>query len=160
MKNISSSVFPFSERTIIGLLIIQPFNMLTFMQKNIFNNVYTLNKNCRYLLSNIAFIIGLVYGKGKFWKNWQKPAQRSIDDVPEPKEEGGIEPILSAVNKSNYFIHWEKPLIKNGFPVPNAFLSSTFLMRENDYYIKIKPMEWDACIYLNEVDPATPYLQL
>ena len=74
-----------------------------------------------------------------------------------PKKEGGIEPILSAVNKSNYFIHWEKLLVKDGFPVPNAFLSSTFFMRENDYFIKIRPMEWDACIYLNEVNPATPY---
>ena len=120
------------------------------------------------LLSNIAYIIGLVYGKGKFWKNWQKPAQRSIDVVPEPKKEGGIEPIFSAVTKSNYFIHWEKLLVKDGFPAtekvgptfaPDAFLSSTFLMRENDYFIKIKPMEWDACIYLNEVDPATPHLQ-
>ena len=111
------------------------------------------------LLSNIDFIIGLVYGKGKFWKNWQKPAERSIDVVPEPKKEGGIEPILSAVNKSNYFIYWEKLFVKDGFPAPNAVLMSTLHMRENDYFIKIKPMEWDACIYLNEVGPATPYLQ-
>ena len=134
--------------------------MLTFMQKYFQQSLYTNSK--QYLvsfISNIAFIIGLVYGKGKFWKNWQKPAKRSIDVVPEPKKEGGIEPILSAVNKSNYFIHWEKLLVKDGFPVPNAFLSSTFFMRENDYFIKIKPIEWDACIYLNEVDPATPYLQ-
>ena len=103
-----------------------------------------------------VFIIGLVYGKGKFWKNWQKLAKRSIDVVPEPKKEGGIEPILSAVNKSNYFIHWEELLVKDGFSVPNVFLSLTFFMRENDYFIKIRPMEWNACIYLNEVNPATP----
>ena len=128
------------------------------MQKYFQQSLYTNSK--QYLvsfISNIAFIIGLVYGKGKFWKNWQKLAKRSIDVVPEPKKEGGIEPILSAVNKSNYFIHWEKLLVKDGFPVPNAFLSSTFFMRENDYFIKIRPMEWNACIYLNEVNPATPY---
>jgi hypothetical protein len=140
----------------IGLLIIPPCSLLC---KNIFNNFYIQNQNYSYLLSNIAIITGLVYGKGKFWKNWQKPAERSIDVVPEPKTEGGIEPILSAVKQSNYFIHWEKILVKDGYPSPNVFLSSTFLMRENDYFIKIKPMEWDACIYLNEVDPATPHLQ-
>ena len=26
---------------------------------------------------------------------------------------------------------------------------------DNDF-VKIRPMEWNACIYLNEVDPATP----
>ena len=41
-------------------------------------------------------------------------------------------------------------------PLGSLFSNSTYLMRENDYFIKIKPMEWNGCIYLHEVDPATP----
>ena len=107
-----------------------------------------------------VFIIGLVYGNGKYWKNWQKPSNRSIDVIPAPKniDENGIEPILSAVKKSNYFIHWDHMLFNQNFPLGSLFSMSTFFMRENDYFIKIRPMEWNACIYLNEVDPATPVM--
>ena len=107
-----------------------------------------------------VFIIGLVYGEGKYWKNWQKPSNRSIDVIPAPKnnDENGIEPILSAVKKSNYFIHWDHMLFNQNFPLGSLFSMSTFFMRENDYFIKIRPMEWNACIYLNEVDPATPVM--
>ena len=38
-----------------------------------------------------------------------------------------------------------------------TFLTSEFTMRENDYFIKLRPREWDAVIYLDKVSPATPY---
>ena len=105
---------------------------------------------------NTLFIIGLLYGKGNYWKNWQKPENRSIAPIPPYKDEDGIEPILSAVKKSNYYIHWEQIFNSKNFPLGSLFAMSTYLMRENDYFIKIKPMEWNGCIYLDEIDPATP----
>ena len=98
-----------------------------------------------------VFIVGLAYGKGRYWRNWQKgPDSRSVGVVPEPKGDG-IEPVLGAVRKSNYFLRWDQ------MPMGTLFSTSTFWMRENDYFIKIRPMEWNACIYLNETDPATPF---
>ena len=57
-----------------------------------------------------VFIVGLAYGKGRYWRNWQKgPDSRSVDVVPEPKGGGdGIEPVLGAVRKSNYFLRWDQ----------------------------------------------------
>ena len=99
-----------------------------------------------------VFIIGLAYGKGSYWRNWQKgPDSRSVDVVPDPKGgTDGIEPILGTVKNFNYFLHWDR------IPTGSLFTTSTFWMRENDYFIKIKPTEWDACIYLKETEPATP----
>ena len=102
-----------------------------------------------------VFIIGLLYGGGMYWKDWQHPAKRSIAPVPPSDEEKGIEHILSAVGVLQYFLHWE---IFFHLPLSTGmdFSMSTFSMRENDYYIKIQPMEWNACIFLDRVDPATP----
>ena len=63
------------------------------------------------------------------------------------------------MKKSNYFIHWNPLLHNDSVPFANLCLRSLFSMRENDYFIKIRPMEWNACIYLDEVDPATPINQ-
>jgi len=102
-----------------------------------------------------VFIIGLVYDSGMYWKDWQKPAKRSIAPIPPSDKEHGIECILSAVGVLQYFLHWEK-ISHLTLAAGMDFLMSTFSMRENDYFIKIQPMEWNACIYLDGVDPATP----
>eukprot|EP00092_Neocalanus_flemingeri_P010380 GFUD01011187.1.p1 GENE.GFUD01011187.1~~GFUD01011187.1.p1 ORF type:complete len:474 (+),score=89.91 GFUD01011187.1:24-1424(+) len=111
---------------------------------------------CQALGPDKVFIIGLVYGGGRYWKGWQNREKRSIDLIPSSDEENGIEAALSAVGVSQYFIHWEK-LSKLNSAMGIQFLMSTFSMRENDYFIKIRPAEWNACIYLSEVDPATPH---
>jgi hypothetical protein len=36
-----------------------------------------------------------------------------------------------------------------------AWLNRELRLRENDYYTIMEPIEWDACIYLNEVNPGT-----
>jgi hypothetical protein len=35
-----------------------------------------------------VFIIGLIYGSGKYWKDWQKPETRTIAEIPAAKEDG------------------------------------------------------------------------
>ena len=53
---------------------------------------------------------------------------------------------------NNFFLHW-------GRAPPNLeyqiWMQNTFSMRENDYFIQIEPIEWDSCIYLDTVSPAT-----
>eukprot|EP00090_Calanus_glacialis_P038531 TRINITY_DN67215_c0_g1_i1.p1 TRINITY_DN67215_c0_g1~~TRINITY_DN67215_c0_g1_i1.p1 ORF type:complete len:443 (-),score=78.45 TRINITY_DN67215_c0_g1_i1:116-1444(-) len=103
-----------------------------------------------------VFIIGLIYGGGKYWKDWQKPETRTIAEIPAAKEDG-IESIMSTVRHPDFYVQWDKISDlhqREGL----EFMMSTFIMRENDEddFIKLRPMEWNACIYLNEVDPATP----
>ena len=100
------------------------------------------------------FVIGMAYAKGSYWRNWQRGLDsRSVDVVPEPKGGGdGLEPILSTVRRSNYYLHLDKMPTQY-----SPFSNSALWVRENDYFIKIALKEWNACIYLNETDPATPH---
>lgn len=95
------------------------------------------------------FVIGMAYGGGKFWNKWQKPAKRFIDDI-QPAKEDGIEATLKTISDKPYFIHWEKAP-RNA----REWLNKELSLRENDYYTKMEPIEWNACIYLDEVGPAT-----
>merc|ERR1711892_1188540 len=96
------------------------------------------------------FTIGLLYGGGRDWKDWQKVGKRSIAEIP-PSKEDGVERVVSGVGLSQYYLHWAR--VSSGLPL----LTSVLVMRENDYFIKLRPQEWDAVIYLDKVNPATPH---
>ena len=89
------------------------------------------------------FNIGMVYGGGTFWDKWQRPNERVVAPIPSPKEDG-LEATMKEVSErsglKNFFIHWEIGMTT---------------VRENDYFIRAFPMEWNGCIYLDQVKHAT-----
>ncbi|MFT2091516.1 erythromycin esterase family protein [Paraglaciecola sp. 2405UD69-4] len=101
-------------------------------------------------LKDKLFVIGMAYGKGEFWNKWQKPENRFVDKIPASRE-GEIEQTLGKVGTKNYYINWEQAPAG-----PAKWLDSSFLLRENDYFIELKPKEWNGIIYLDSVSPATP----
>ena len=108
----------------------------------------------RHSLGPNLYVLGMLYGGGKYWKNWQKVENRSIADIPESKP-NGIERVMLETELSNSFIPW----IKFAEPTSAAsleFLTTDTVMRENDYFIQIMPGEWNGVVFLPEVDPATP----
>lgn len=100
-------------------------------------------------LKNDFFVIGMCYGGGKFWNKWQKPQKRFVDTI-QPYKTNGMEAVMKAVGKKQYFIHWEKAPLKAHY-----WLNNLTTLRENDYYTNMKPLEWNACIYLENVNEAT-----
>jgi|GEM_PF-6385881 len=101
-------------------------------------------------LGDDFFVIGMCYGGGQFWNKWQRPAERYIDTIQAPKADG-MEVPMKALGKKQYFIHWETAPAQ-----AKVWLNNSLYLRENDYYMRIRPAEWNACIYLDEVSPATP----
>jgi len=126
--------------------------------------------------------IGLAYGSGKYWKDWQQGSKkRTMATIP-PSKEFGLEQTLGSIslasatnanqNKNSRnsstlcFIPWSKALLKpcatstcsSSSNVSNyrPWLRSVSSLRENDYFLKVRPIEWDACVYIDKVDPATP----
>lgn len=96
-------------------------------------------------------VIGTVYEGGEYWKQWQKgPEVRHVASIPAAKDDG-IEQVLGEVLGDNYFLPWNKAPLS-----AQEWLSSLCVMRENDYFINIRPMEWDGCVFLRSVQPATP----
>lgn len=100
-----------------------------------------------------VFNIGMIYGGGTFWNNWQRPNERVVDTIPPPKEDG-LEATMKEVSEKtgmkNFFIHWEI--------APSdayVYLHSVTTIRENDYFIRAFPLEWNGCIYLDRVTHAT-----
>ena len=107
-----------------------------------------------HVLGKDFFSIGMVYGKGKFWNQWQRPTDRFVDVVPcWHRERRSLEKSLSKCGNFNFFLNWGKA-IRSSFEC-QYWMSSTFSMRENDYFIQLEPREWNACIYLDETNPAT-----
>ena len=100
------------------------------------------------------FNIGMLFGKGTFWNKWQRPQERFVDTSPEPKEDG-LEVVMKEISKRaktpNFFLHWELAP-KEAW----LFLGEATSIRENDYFIKAYPLEWNAAIYLDKVSHATP----
>ena len=103
----------------------------------------------------------MVYREGSYWKHCQKPTERTIAPIPPPLADG-IEKLMSkeidvetvAMDKGNphfFFIPWSQAL-----GISPLLMNKDFFMCENDYYIKIKPKEWNACIFLHKTSPATP----
>merc|ERR1712123_130281 len=53
------------------------------------------------------FTIGLLYGGGSYWKDWQKVETRSIAEIP-PSKEDGVERVVSGVGLSQFYLHWAR----------------------------------------------------
>lgn len=105
-------------------------------------------------LGNDFFVIGMCYGGGRFWNKWQQPPNMFVDSIP-PWDitRRSLEKSMSNCGNGNFFLNWSK--------APQTFecqhwMQTVFSMRENDYFIQIEPREWDSCIYLDIVNPATP----
>ena len=104
--------------------------------------------------SSTMFNIGMIYGSGTFWNKWQKPQERYIDTCPPPRDDGlelVMQQISEETNMPNFFLHWE--LAPRGAWM---FMNKVTTIRENDYFIKACPSEWNACIYMDRVTHATP----
>jgi erythromycin esterase-like protein len=109
----------------------------------------------KQVLGQDFFSIGMIYGGGQFWNNWQRPEERFIDSIPPwDGERRSLEKSLSKCEKKNFFLNWGKALSSSNFEF-QYWMQSVFSMRENDYFIQIEPREWDACIYLEKASPAT-----
>mmetsp|Transcript_24550 Transcript_24550/g.52896 ORF Transcript_24550/g.52896 Transcript_24550/m.52896 type:complete len:114 (+) Transcript_24550:271-612(+) len=100
------------------------------------------------------FNIGMVYGGGTFWNKWQRPHERLVEAIPHPKEDG-LEFVMKQISREtsipNFFLHWES-LPKEAL----LYMNEVAIIRENDYFIRAKPLEWNGCIYLDTVSHATP----
>lgn len=94
------------------------------------------------------FVIGMAYGKGHYWKTWQVPSMRKVDTIP-PSDTAGMERVLHAVAPQDFYLHLANPPL-----LTYKWLYQDIPLRENDYTILLKPAEWDACFYLEEVGPA------
>lgn len=99
-----------------------------------------------------VFVIGTTYGRGNYWKKWQKgEEERCLTDVPPPKP-AGIERAMCCIGEGkSFFLHWEKAPLE-----AMPFLWRTLPMRENDYFIKLRPAERNACIHLERISGAAP----
>ena len=97
------------------------------------------------------FVTGMCYGGGEFWDEWTVADKRQIAEIP-PIKDDGLEAVMQEISKKDYFINWS-----NADPNSWYWLDHETSVRENDYYMKINPIEWDACFYLSKVSPATEY---
>ena len=102
------------------------------------------------------FSIGMVYGGGQFWNKWQRgQKERFVDDIPSPcsGNQMSLEKSLAKCQIDKFFLPWKKAL--NQSLECHYWMQYLFSMRENDYFIQIEPREWDACIFIKDVSPAT-----
>ena len=107
----------------------------------------------KQFLRDDLFVIGMTYGGGKFWNKWQTPSDRFIDSIPPWDNRGrSLEKSLNKCGINNFFLHWATAPLSSA---AQNWIRKTFSMRENDYFIQIEPSEWDSCIYLDIVGPAT-----
>jgi len=101
-----------------------------------------------------VFNIGMIYGGGTFWDKWQRPNERIVAKIPPPNDDG-LEATMKKVSEKsgikNFFLHWETAP-SDAF----VYLQSVTTIRENDYFIRAFPLEWNGCIYLDHVTHATP----
>ena len=80
---------------------------------------------------------------------------RFIDSIPPlDSKRRSLEKTMAKIGIKNFFLNWSNisPSFENYY-----WTSEVFSMRENDYFIQIQPREWDSCIYLDVVSPATPH---
>ena len=92
-----------------------------------------------------VFNIGMIYyGGGTFWDKWQRPNERIVATVPPPNDDG-LEATMKKVSEKsgikNFFLHWETAP-SDAF----VYLQSVTTIRENDYFIRAFPLEWNGCI--------------
>jgi erythromycin esterase-like protein len=119
------------------------------LQDGVWGNFTPMGQFIKQKLGKDFFVIGMCYGGGKFWNKWQRPAERFVDDIQEAKPDG-METTMQAIAQKNYLIDWSKAPLE-AYP----WLENETTLRENDYYMKMEPAEWDACFYLHEVSPGT-----
>lgn len=106
-------------------------------------------------LGDNFFAIGMAYGGGKFWNKWQKPSDRFMDSVPpcDNKTSPSLENSLKkCFGNRNFILPWGN--VSKGSKA-ETWKRTSFSLRENDYFIRMEPDEWDCCIYLDTVNPAT-----
>lgn len=120
----------------------------TQYQSELYGNFTPMGQLLQQQLNEKIYTIGMVYGSGQYWKTWQVPSKRFADTIP-PSKLGGLEQTLQKVTSKNYYINWEN--------VPLAakyWLMSPTSLRENDYFIQLRPNEWNATFYLQQATPA------
>ena len=104
------------------------------------------------------FSIGMLYNEGKFWNNWKRPDERFVDIcVPWDTKSNSIEGTLSKCydKRTSFFLHWGKLLSLKSLECL-YWLRKDDVIRDDDSFYNIQPIEWDACIFLQDVSPATP----
>ena len=106
-------------------------------------------------LGNSYFSIGTAYKTGKFWNKWQSPSERYVDEcVPFNTEKPSVENCLVQCGTSNFFLNWKDA---SSYSLECSYwMSTTISIRDDDSFYEIEPIEWDACIFLEQVNPATP----
>lgn len=119
-------------------------------QGEFYGNFTPMGQLLKQQLEEGLYVIGMVYGGGHFWNNWQTPSKRFMDTIPTTAN-GSIESVMQAISTKDYYINLE-----NTPSATHSWFKENTMLRENDYEIKIKPSEWNACFYLNEVGPAEP----
>lgn len=119
-------------------------------QGEMYGNFTPMGQLLKQDLEEELYVIGMVYGGGHFWNNWQVPSKRFMDTIPTPPN-GSIEGVMQAISTKDYYINLE-----NTPSATHSWFKENTMLRENDYEIKMKPSEWNACFYLNEVGPAEP----
>lgn len=127
----------------------------TQYQDGVWGHFVPMGQQMKQMLDKDAlFSVVMVYGGGTFWNKWQKRQERFVDTTPLPKDDG-LEVVMRQISREanlpNFFLHWERAP-KEAW----LFLNEVSTIRENDYFIKAYPLEWNACVYLDEVSHATP----
>ncbi|MFK7799182.1 MAG: erythromycin esterase family protein [Aureispira sp.] len=117
-------------------------------QGNFYKHFTPMGQLLQHQLGDDLFIMGMTYGQGQYWKNWQLPSRRKVDTIP-PTAPNGLEQVMAAIAPQNYYLHFKKAPLQT-----YNWLYHNTTIRENDYNITLQPSEWDACFYLHEVSPA------
>jgi len=108
----------------------------------------------RQSLGNQYFVIGMAYGGGEYWQAWQKGrSARKRNPIPAAHDDG-LEATLEQVGQKSFFLPWD-----HATPQAQPWLNSLCSVRENDYFLTIRPLEWNACIFIDEAYPATPVVE-
>jgi erythromycin esterase len=119
-------------------------------QEGIWGHFTPMGALLKEALGDRMVAIGMVYGGGSYWKDWQEPEKRVVDTIPEARADG-MEATLGGVGPANYFINF-----RDAPPGARAWLERPTTLRENDYYTAMTPGEWDGCFYIDRATPATP----
>ena len=109
-------------------------------------------------LGDDYFSIGMLYNEGTFWNNWKKPDERFVDNcIPWDEKTNCIERTLNKCydTPTSFFLHWRKVLSIKSIEC-HYWMQKEALIRDDDSFYVIEPNEWDACIFLQKVSPATP----
>lgn len=117
-------------------------------QDEMYGHFTPMGQLLKQQLQDSLYTIGMVYGDGYFWNKWQVPENRFVDTIPSPLDDG-LEPVMQAIAAKDYYLNLE-----NVPTTTHSWFRENTMLRENDYEIKMKPSEWDACFYLNRVNPA------